>query len=376
MLILRYVDSSTYIQSVMRKLLPILWIAVVATAQAQQLKPLQFREELHDFGSVQEEGGPVLHQFDFTNTGVRPIKILSVNTSCGCTTPDWTREPIPPGKTGFIQASFDPMGRPGYFSKSLTVTTDASKDQVILQIKGEVKPGASEAPEVLGFKSESGHWRLKTSIFNLGKVYIKDEFAAREFPVVNAGSKAVTVKEIRSPAYIRAEAIPKTLEPGAEGKLLVSYNGKMRGLYGFQSDQIEVQTDDESMPVKSFSVYATLEEYFPPLSQKELEKAPQLKVVEASFDLGRIKQENEALHQVTILNTGKTDLIIRSIQPNCTCINAKAAHTTIKPGDNTTLQIAFNPKSRKGTQQKALTIYSNDPQNSAQRVTFTAYVDE
>lgn len=341
-------------------------------AYPQQAKPLQFREELYDFGFVKEDGGPVLHQFDFTNTGTRPIKILSVKASCGCTTPDWSRDPVMPGKTGYVQASFNPQGRPGYFNKSLTVTTDHNTGPIILQIKGQVRSNA-ESPEE-HFKAVKGHWRLKTSLFNLGKVYRKDEFAAKEFPVVNAGDKAIAIARIETPSYIKVEAVPGTLAPGEEGKLLVSYNGALRDAYGFQSDHIDIHTDDVLEPVKSFSVYATLEDYFEPLSPEALAKAPHLRVMDLTFDLGSIPQFKASTRQVSLVNTGKSVLEIRALQPNCTCITATSNTMAIQPGMQATLEIAFNPKDREGTQQKSVMIYSNDPQNPVQRITFTANV--
>src|SRR5260221_13930486 len=88
-------------------------------AFAQLAEPLYFREKIHDFGDIKEEGGPAVFEFTITNRSTRPVSILSVKPSCGCTTPDWTREQIAPGGTGFVKASFDPKGRPGYFNKTL-----------------------------------------------------------------------------------------------------------------------------------------------------------------------------------------------------------------------------------------------------------------
>ena len=105
----------------MRIRLTFLLTVLTVSLFAQVAKPLQFREESFDFGSVKENGGPVMHEFNFTNNSGRHVKVLTVQASCGCTTPAWTKEPIAPGKTGFIQASFNPKGRPGYFNKSLTI---------------------------------------------------------------------------------------------------------------------------------------------------------------------------------------------------------------------------------------------------------------
>ena len=163
--------------------------------------------------------------------------------------------------------------------------------------------------------------------------------------------------------------------PGEKGHVKVSYNGKQKNQYGFQSDNVELYTDDALSPVKSFSVYATLEDFFPELKPEELAKAPQLKFGSGNVDFGRISAGGSSTRDIQFTNTGKKDLQIRSLKGNCTCITASALKSTVKPGDTGTIRIVLNAQDRKGTQQKAVTIYSNDPVNPVQRVTFSAYVE-
>jgi hypothetical protein len=108
------------------------FIGICAFAQ------LQFTKTAHDFGQIPETGGNAIYQFEFTNTGKAPIIITNVESSCGCTTPEWTRQPVLPGKTGFVKAIFDPKDRPGVFEKEITVTTKT--EQALLKISGEVLP--------------------------------------------------------------------------------------------------------------------------------------------------------------------------------------------------------------------------------------------
>ena len=70
--------------------------------------------------------------------------ISNAQASCGCTTPDWTKEPVMPGKTGKVTASFNSQGRPGNFSKTVTVVSNSETPQIVLTIKGEVNPKAGE----------------------------------------------------------------------------------------------------------------------------------------------------------------------------------------------------------------------------------------
>lgn len=356
----------------------VVWMGVYLmsfTVMAQLAKPLQFKEESFDFGKVIEANGSVTHQFEFTNNANRPIKIITVKPSCGCTTPDWSREVIQPGKTGYIQARFDPKGRPGYFAKTLTVTTDIDPNPIVLQIKGSVSNEASGL--LTEFKGLNGNLRVTSSSFNLGKIFLKDEFVVREFEILNAGTRPITyLNKYDGPPYIRASVEPHVLLPGEKGIIKLSYNGKLKNQYGFQSDNIVLYTDDEKQPEKSFSVLATLEDYFPPLSAEEAAKVPRLQVPEATIDLGRIKQHHTTQRVVSVTNGGKSVLQLRAIQGNCTCITTATENKSVKPGESTTIKISFNPQDRKGTQQKAVTIYSNDPQNPVQRITFTAYVED
>ena len=353
--------------------LALVFLILFSSAFAQQAKQLAFREEIYDFGSVDEDKGPVTHEFVFTNNSPRPVKILKVQASCGCTTPGWSKEVIPPGKDGFIQASYDPTGRPGFFNKSLTVMTDLQSDPVILQIKGQVTNEGK--PSQLDYPEASGNLKMKVSSFNMGRVYLRDEYVVREFPIVNGGNEPIQFTgKFATPAYIQVGVEPMKLDPGQKGKIRISYNGAMKNQYGFQSDNVEIETDDSIDPVKSFSVYATLEDFFPQMNAAELAQAPQLTFASYTLDLGNMTEATPKEKEVTFTNTGRKELLIKSIQPNCSCVTAVASKKSLKPGETATLTISFHPQDRSGTQNKAITLYSNDPKNPVQRLTFTAYI--
>ena len=357
----------------MKTFLSLVFLVSVSVSFAQQANQLAFREEMYDFGAIDEQKGPVTHEFVFTNNSPRPVRILKVQASCGCTTPGWSREVIPPGKEGFIQASYDPKGRPGFFTKSLTVTTDLEANPVILQIKGQVtndgKPEASDYPVA------HGSLRMKVSSFNMGRVYLKDEYVVREFPLMNAGDETVRITEkVVSPPHIRVDVQPRTVAPGEKAVIRISYNGSLKNKYGFQSDNVEIETDDKAGPLKSFSVYATLEDFFPKLTAAELAVAPQLIFETNTLDFGNIPGNTVSEREVRVSNNGRKELVLNYIQPNCACITASASRTSLKPGESVMLSISFDPQGRRGTQNKAVTLYSNDPRNPVQRLTFSAYV--
>lgn len=113
-------------------------MSIVSMAQSNGPE-MTFDEKAHDFGTIKEADGPVAHIFEFTNTGNEPLVILAVNASCGCTRPEYPKEPIKPGKKGKIKVTFNPAGRPGEFSKDIKVRTNGNK-RPILKITGTVVP--------------------------------------------------------------------------------------------------------------------------------------------------------------------------------------------------------------------------------------------
>ncbi len=117
----------------------VMFFAIASHAQGV----LKFETESHDFGDLQE--GPVAtYSFKVTNTGTAPVVISRAMASCGCTTPEWSKDPILPGASSSIKVGYNTSGRPGAFAKTITVTSNAENSSVILRINGNVKPKSSK----------------------------------------------------------------------------------------------------------------------------------------------------------------------------------------------------------------------------------------
>jgi hypothetical protein len=128
-------------------LLTILLIAFGATAasKSEGTPKIQFNETSHDFGVIKAKNGPVSYSFEFSNIGDGPLLILSASASCGCTRPDYPKDPVKAGKKGKIKVTFNPKGRGGEFTKTVTVRTNAKGSKKInLKIKGNIVPEAEE----------------------------------------------------------------------------------------------------------------------------------------------------------------------------------------------------------------------------------------
>ncbi len=121
----------------MKKIFSLFVALFVLTAVSYAQKGvMKFAKETHDFGKI-EQGKPVTHVFEFKNTGTDPVIINDATASCGCTKPSFAREPIMPGKTGTVSATFNAAAA-GQFTKTVTVTSNAEAGQAVLYLKGEV----------------------------------------------------------------------------------------------------------------------------------------------------------------------------------------------------------------------------------------------
>lgn len=118
-------------------------IATVAMSQSLASKTekpkaaaFEWKAVSHDFGKI-PQGKPVTAEFKFKNSGTVPLVISNAQGSCGCTVPEYTKEPIAPGKEGIIKATFNAAAG-GPFNKTVTITANTEKGQETLTVKGEV----------------------------------------------------------------------------------------------------------------------------------------------------------------------------------------------------------------------------------------------
>ena len=146
----------------------------------------------HDFGDIFTDQGPVSCTYTFKNISNKPILLLQAVSSCGCTTTDWTREPIQPGKTGTVRAEFDNNDGPYPFDKTVTVYVSDLKNPIVLHLRGSAHENAKPLKETytliignLGIKSleiKAGTLSQRetksgtVAVANIGRAPMKVEF--------------------------------------------------------------------------------------------------------------------------------------------------------------------------------------------------------
>ena len=120
-------------------LLIVLFTTGMVSAQQREASITVVGDAIYDFGDIKEADGAASHTFTLLNNGELPLVISRVVTSCGCTQPEWTKEPIAPGKTGEVRVAYDTAGRPGPFTRTISVYSNGKTGNYVLTIKGDVK---------------------------------------------------------------------------------------------------------------------------------------------------------------------------------------------------------------------------------------------
>lgn len=327
-------------------------------SKAQTTADMLFEFLEHDFGKIKEEGGPANYNFNFTNTGKIPLVISSVNASCGCTTPEWSKDPVLPGKSGFIKVSYNPLNRPGSFNKTVTVVANIPPGSIVLKILGDVTPKTLTLEQQ--YPIEVGKLRMLNN--NLSFVRVKNnEVKTDSLKFINTSDSTINIAFKGTPANLTVKARPAAVKPKGTGFFVVTYDGSKVAELGFQMSRIYLVFNGKENYNYGINVSATVEEDFSKLSQQELQNAPSIDFNQRVYDFGEIPEGKKVEYSFSILNKGKSDLQIRSVKASCGCTAANPTSKVIKPGDTTDMKVVFDSQGKVGLQNKTITIISNDP---------------
>jgi hypothetical protein len=318
----------------------LLLLSVIFNGNSQQRTPsISFSQLVWDYGEIREENGIANHKFEFTNTGSLPLVIHNVTASCGCTAPSWTREPVMPGGKGFVNAAFDPAGRPGHFDKTITVNTNAVPGAITLRIIGKVTPKTLSVEDE--FRYPMGSLRFKSNHISFATVYVGKEHTKKE-EMINNSDQTLSIEFKNIPSHIKVTPSSLTLNPGQKGSVQIVYDGAKRNDWGFLIDNMDVFVNGKNDRTFKLIISANIEENFAALTPEQKASAPVISFKETTFNIGSMKEGENAEYEYVFTNTGNSDLIIRKVVPSCGCTATILSKHVISPGESGVIRTVFN----------------------------------
>ncbi len=340
-------------------------VFLIQSVQAQEtvIPKLIWKVNKVDLGTVFEEQGKQIAEFEFTHTQDSLFYIQDVWTDCGCTTVDFTRDTLAVGGTGTLQVSFDPVSAAGYFNRMIIVKGNLQDTQDTLFLEGTAIPYPENPDKIYPQKIANVGFRLPK--LNMGEVFTNvPKIKFLEF--YNFGGETLYADSLKFnvPEYIEVSQVQDFVRSQERGLIQVSFDGAAKNELGYVEDQFAISWD--SLSVIPVQVIAEVFEYFPPFSKDELHVVPQLVLGTKEIDLKEISSKTIQNRVVSITNKGQRLLEIRKIQGNCECLTLEIPKTEINPGETVDLRITFDPKGRQGIDQRNIYVFSNDPVNPVQ----------
>ena len=331
-------------------------LSTAITIKAQQLEVVSFEEPVAELGTIIDDQGVVSHRFTFTNLTSGLLQVEKVATSCGCTSTNWSTDPISAGEEGFIEIQFDPYNRPGPFEKNAVVHYKEQPDSLILKIKGFVEPASESVAEHYPLKM--GALRTKQKFLDLGTI-TKKSLYSQSFEVYNDGDQILVFSDdMEGPNHITVTFEPYTLKPKSKGKVWVHYDVRAKNDLGFFREDIAIFTYEQIDARKDFSVTATLLD----LPVEINAKSPKVYFSKTKIDFG-VKQQGDTVNvQFPVQNQGQSTLQLKKVFGNCNCIRVKMEKNQLSPGESTNIAVRFLTHDRLGNQEKIVTIFTDDPQ--------------
>lgn len=334
-------------------------------ANAQNGKAIiDFNETEFDFGKIQELEGAVHHRFIFVNKGDIPLIISSVKTSCGCTSPKWSKEPVLPQKEGYIDVTFDPRDRPGSFTKSITVTSNDLNFGTNLYISGTVIERNDNIAGQYPYKYFD--LRMSSTSINFSNVY-KEKKATSQINIYNP-SKADLLVEFpkkNRPEGIEISSEKISLKPSEQKTVKFTYNCSASKVWDYVSFEIPmtVNTYDYSLHARAFICET--------FTDKQKQNPPRAVFVKGnSWNFGTISKGETVIYNIEVKNTGTSSLIFRAVRNSSSNVSVKLPEIEIEPGKTGIIEIAFDSESSKGLINKYITFITNCPEKDYQTMIY------
>ena len=276
-------------------------LCALALLPAPQSDVIRWDKTVHDFGDISAADGPVSCSFTLTNTGTEPVAVFEVVSSCGCTDVKWTREPIQPGQSGTISATYKNEDGPMAFDKTLTVYVSGVKRPVILRLRGVVHAQKKSLSQLFGAQ-KLGAFGIKERSLKAGTVR-QGLCVSESVTVANLGDKPLSVSFPDLPTPLSISVTPNPIP--AQSKATLSFTVKaVPGEYGRQEYSATPWLNGRKAD-GTIGITAWTQENFASLDEQGKKSAP-LPVFETSTcSFGSVRAGEKLELSFTCANRGK-----------------------------------------------------------------------
>ncbi len=335
--------------------------------KAQEIDGLNVPITSHYFGTFVRDKGMKTYTFELENTGNDPLVISRVKSTCGCTVAEWTKAPIPPGEKGKVKVQFDPKKFSGYFSKRVSVYTNRSASAINLQISGRILVNNKVNDDFVYFL---GDLKADKDEINFGEVEINSAIQVQEIRLINVMRDTIWLTPKKLPKGFSYEQSEEVIPPGGSCRLTLRYDPSGLTSWGSLNSSIALEIKRAiKTEVRKVPVSLSLIDAFSQLSQEQIDYAPSIACLDNIDKIimnGKLNQWETT--KLTLINNGRSDLLIRKIETNSSNIIVKKYDEKIASGKTGRVLISFLKTTDMKKLEQELVIWNNSPENYLFRV--------
>ncbi len=321
---------------------------------------VKFLKQEHDFGAFDENDGTVRCRFTYVNTGDEPLSIVASRATCGCTSSFYTKTPVEPGDTGYVEVTYNPIGRPGRFGKKVYVDFNTERPRQTLLIRGVVI-GSSNTLRGR-YPIDAGAIKLRSDNILLGEV-LRGKSKTSFLEVYNATTDSLSPQWTYIPRGLRINTGTPTVGPG-EQVTYTLYFVPEKYMYGIFTDSLMLQASPLDEPVK-IDMIALVDEDFSRLTPGQRREAPAIDIGNSVLEFGELDRNGGPVtRSFTFRNSGRSTMLVRRVYTTDPGITVTTTAEKLKKGKEATVHVTVDPMAIPSEILNGrISIIVNDPLN-------------
>jgi len=307
---------------------------------AQEEGPVTFDKTVHDFGDFGINDGPKTHTFALTNNSDKAIVIQTVISSCGCTVPQWTKEPIQSGSKGTITVTYSNDQGPYPFDKMMSVYISGVPEPYVLRIRGVVHQKKFTLEDT--HPVVMGSLRLRKRELELGQIR-QGAVRTDSVQVMNTGKLPVILKFESQDKNLLVNARPSRLSPGENGVIVYSIDTRNKEEWGNVLYTCQVVLNDRRDPSNVLTVKGSIKMNTSGMTREDKEMAPIPQMDRSAVEFPPTPVGSEIKTKFLLSNKGRSPLEIYKIDLSHAGIKVEMDRH-VAPGSTVPIQIVIPGK--------------------------------
>ena len=313
---------------------------------------------------------PITAVFEFRNKSIHRLRIESVLPDCNCTTVEYPKSVIGMGEKFQIKMTYDAKML-GHFDKQASIVSNGTKKPFYIRMKGIVLREYQD--HSASYPIEMGDLRIDLNELEFDDVN-KGETPIQQIHIYNNSTTLMHPNLMHLPPYLSASMVPETSHPGRAGTMTVMLNSDLVSDYGLTQASVYLAANpgDKATKDNLIGVSTVLLPALQKLTDQQRQYMPNMHLSKEQVDID-FKGKSKKRDEIQISNTGRTPLIISSLQMFTEGLQISLGKSTLQPGESTKLKItARREELLKARTKPRILMITNDPDKSKVVITINA----